>query len=82
VPPTPCGGRSGAALDREDRALTRFTVVDLFADRAVRRSLIGAFLMMLSVTFAFWGVGTFIPTYVGSAPRAGFRRRIGRLGPD
>jgi len=22
--------------------------------------------MMLSVTFAFWGVGTFIPTYVGS----------------
>jgi len=23
-------------------------------------------LMMLSVTFAFWGVGTFVPTYVGS----------------
>src|SRR6202048_376817 len=64
--------RSGAALGREDHALTRFTVVDLFADRAVRRSLIGAFLMMLSVTFAFWGVGTFIPTYVGSvAAKAG-----------
>jgi MFS family permease len=64
--------RSGAALDREDHALTRFTVVDLFADRAVRRSLIGAFLMMLSVTFAFWGVGTFIPTFVGSvAAKAG-----------
>src|SRR6266403_3040692 len=64
--------RSGAALDREDRALTRFPVVALFADRAVRRSLIGAFLMMLSVTFAFWGVGTFIPTYVGSvAAKAG-----------
>ena len=58
--------RSGAELDGESKALTRFTVVDLFADRAVRRSLIGAFLMMLSVTFAFWGVGTFIPTYVGS----------------
>jgi MFS family permease len=58
--------RSGAALEGENEALTRFTVVDLFADRTVRRPLIVAFLMMLSVTFAFWGVGTFIPTYVGS----------------
>jgi MFS family permease len=64
--------RSGAELDGESKALTRFTVVDLFADRSVRRSLTGAFLMMLSVTFAFWGVGTFIPTYVGSvAAKAG-----------
>jgi len=59
-------------LDGETHALTRFTVVDLFADRAVRRPLILAFLMMLSVTFAFWGVGTFIPTYVGTvAAKAG-----------
>src|SRR5216684_1439313 len=64
--------RSGAALEGENVALTRFTVVDLFADRTVRRPLIVAFLMMLSVTFAFWGVGTFIPTYVGSvAAKAG-----------
>jgi MFS family permease len=64
--------RSGAALDGENVALTRFTVVDLFADRTVRRPLIGALLMMLSVTFAYWGVGTFIPTYVGSvAAKAG-----------
>ncbi|HEX3522060.1 MAG TPA: hypothetical protein VHT52_08235 [Stellaceae bacterium] len=47
-------------------------MVDLFSDRSVRRPLIVAFLMMLSVTFAFWGVGTFIPTYVGSvAAKAG-----------
>jgi MFS family permease len=47
-------------------------VVDLFSDRSVRRPLIVAFLMMLSVTFAFWGGGTFIPTYVGSvAAKAG-----------
>jgi len=58
--------RSGAALDSENVALTRFTVVDLFADRTVRRPLIGSLLMMFSVTFAFWGVSTFIPTYVGS----------------
>ncbi len=56
--------RSGADLEGEDRALTRFTLVDMFADRTVRRPLIFSFLMMLSVTFAFWGVGTFIPTYV------------------
>src|SRR5205814_675477 len=33
---------------------------------------IASLLMMLSVTFAYWGVGTFIPTYVGSvAAKAG-----------
>jgi MFS family permease len=57
--------RHGAELSGERAALTRFTLVDLFADRTVRRPLIGSFLMMLSVTFAFWGVSTFIPTYVG-----------------
>jgi len=64
--------QSGAVLEGVDAALTRFTVVDLFSDRSVRRPLIFAFLMMLSVTFAFWGVGTFIPTYVaGVAAKAG-----------
>ncbi len=64
--------QSGVVLEGVDAALTRFTVVDLFADRSVRRPLILAFLMMLSVTFAFWGVGTFIPGYVGSvAAKAG-----------
>jgi MFS family permease len=58
--------RSGEALDDASEALTRFTVVDLFADRTIRRPLVLSFLMMLSVTFAFWGVGTFVPTYVGS----------------
>jgi len=62
----------GEALAGEHAALTRFTVVDLFADRSVRRPLITSFLMMLSVTFAFWGVATFIPTYVGTvATKAG-----------
>ena len=58
--------RHGAALAGERAALTRFTLVDLFADRTVRRPLICSLLMMLSVTLAFWGVSTFIPTYVGS----------------
>jgi MFS family permease len=64
--------RHGAELSGERAALTRFTLIDLFADRTVRRSLIGSFLMMLSLTFAFWGVSTFIPTYVGTvAAKAG-----------
>src|SRR5438477_4478980 len=61
----PAQMQSGAVLRGGDAALTRFTVVDLFTDRSVRRPLILSFLMMLSVTFAYWGVGTFIPTYVG-----------------
>src|SRR5579883_2933008 len=64
--------RAGAALEGIDAALTRFTVADMFFDRSVRPRLIAAFLMMLSVTFGFWGVATFIPTYVGTvAAKAG-----------
>jgi len=64
--------RRGASLSGERAALTRFTLVDLFADPAVRWPLIGSFLMMLSLTFAFWGVSTFVPTYVGMmAAKAG-----------
>src|SRR4029077_12674476 len=35
--------RSGAVLDGESRALARFTVTDLFADRTIRRPLIASF---------------------------------------
>jgi len=65
--------QGGAQLEGVDAQLTRSTIVDLFTERLVRWRLIGAFLMMLSVTFVFWGVATFIPTYVGSvAAKAGF----------
>lgn len=64
--------RSGAVLDHEATALTRFTIADIFVDRSVRARLVVAFLMMLSVTFGFWGVATFVPTYVGTvAAKAG-----------
>jgi len=58
--------QSGAALEGVDAALTRSTVVDMFTDPMIRRRLVPAFLMMLSVTFGFWGVATFVPTYVGT----------------
>jgi MFS family permease len=56
---------SGAPITGEAAAMTRFTIIDMFVDKSVRWRLIGAFLMMLSVTFGFWGVATFVPTYVG-----------------
>src|SRR5207302_9729567 len=62
--------RSGATLEGENQALTKFTLIDLWSDPSVRRNLILSFLMMLSVTFAYWGVGTFIPTYVGKVAAA------------
>jgi MFS family permease len=64
--------RDGADLQGVDAALTRFTISDMFLDKSVRPRFITAFLMMLSVTFGFWGVATFVPTYVGTvAAKAG-----------
>ena len=62
--------QSGAELAGVDAQLTRSTFVDMLTDRSVCWRLLGAFLMMLSVTFAFWGVATFIPTYVGTVAKA------------
>jgi MFS family permease len=64
--------RSGAALDAGEHALTRFTLVDLFAEPEVRRRTIFTFLMSLTTTLAWWGISTWVPPYVGSvAAKAG-----------
>src|SRR6266513_2183034 len=57
--------RQGAALEGENAALVRFTLVDLFAEGAVRARLFLTFVMSLSVTIGYWGVSTFVPAYVG-----------------
>jgi MFS family permease len=62
--------RQGAALEGEDAALVRFTLVDLFAEGAVRARLFLTFVMSLSVTIGYWGVSTFVPSYVGSVAAA------------
>lgn len=62
--------RQGAALKGEDAALVRFTLVDLFAEPAVRSRLLLTFVMSLSVTIGYWGVSTFVPSYVGSVATA------------
>jgi MFS family permease len=68
--------RSGAALDAGEHALTRFTLVDLFAEPEVRRRTIFAFLMSLTTTLAWWGISTWVPPYVGSvAAKAGLAQQ-------
>jgi MFS family permease len=57
---------SGVALAAEERALTRFTLSDLFSDRQSRRHVILAFLLSLTTTLAWWGISTWVPPFVGS----------------
>jgi MFS family permease len=59
--------RGGETLGAEELALTRITLVDLFADPEVRRRIILASLMSLGTTFVFWAVGAWIPPYVAAA---------------
>jgi len=62
--------RQGAALEGEDVALNRFTLVDLFAEPAVRSQLIVTLIMSLSATIGYWGVSTWSPSYAGSLATA------------
>jgi MFS family permease len=62
--------RQGAALEGENAALVRFTLVDVFAEPAVRMRLFLTFMMSLSVTIGYWGVSTFVPAYVGTIAAA------------
>jgi MFS family permease len=58
--------KSGAALTESDTAVARFTVVDLFVGRAMRRQTIIVFLMSLTTTLAWWGISTWVPQFIGS----------------
>src|SRR5260370_12419758 len=75
--------RQGAALKGEDAALVRFTLVDMFAEPAVRMRLLLTFVMSLSITIGYWGVASFVPSYFGSvATAAGLpaQRWVGLVG--
>src|SRR5215475_11383483 len=69
--------RSGAAMAPEDRALTRFTAVDLFSDPEIRRRTIIALLLSLTTTLAWWGISSWLPPYAASLAAA-----VGRLCRD
>jgi MFS family permease len=59
-----------AARERHER--TRFTLVELFAERAVRRRVFFAFLLSLTTTLTWWGISAWLPPYVASvAAKAG-----------
>jgi MFS family permease len=58
--------RQGGVLKGEDAALVRFTLIDMFAEPAVRTRLFWTFVMSLSATIGYWGVSTFVPSFVGS----------------
>jgi MFS family permease len=62
--------RQGAALHGEDAAIVRFTLFDMFAEPAVRTRLVLTFVMSLSVTIGYWGVSSFVPSYVGAVATA------------
>ena len=57
--------RSGAVLAVSDEKLARFTLFDLFKDRALRRQTMVVFLMSLTTTVGFWGISTWVPPFVG-----------------
>jgi MFS family permease len=64
--------RSNAEMSAEERALTRFTITDLFVDPEIRRRAIITFLMSLTTTLAWWGISTWVTPFVGSvAGKAG-----------
>src|SRR5262249_22697259 len=62
--------RQGAALAGGDAALRRVTLGGLLCEPAGRPRLFLTFVMSLSVTIGYWGVSTFVPSYVGSVAAA------------
>ena len=68
--------RSGETLGAHDEALARFTVSDLFAEPQIRNRVLLCLVMSFATTFAFWGISTWIPPYVGA-----FAAKAGLSGP-
>lgn len=57
--------RAGIVLGASEAKLTRFTLVDLFSEPAIRRQTIVVFLMSLTTTVGFWGISTWVPPFIG-----------------
>ena len=64
--------RSGETLGAQEEALARFTLSDLFAEPQMRNRVLLCLAISFATTFAFWGISTWIPPYVGAfAAKAG-----------
>jgi MFS family permease len=60
----------GNAVSAEDQALTRFTLVELFAEPAMRWRTIIALLMATASSVGFWAISSWVPPYAGSVAAA------------
>jgi MFS family permease len=58
--------RQGYQTTAEDHALTRFTLLDLFATPVTRNRTVIAFLMATTSAVGFWGISTWVPPYIGA----------------
>lgn len=60
----------GDTLGTADHALTRFTLVGLFAESAMRWRTIVALLMATASSVGFWAISSWVPPYAGSLAAA------------
>jgi MFS family permease len=67
---SPPGGGPPQSDGAEQTQHSRFTVVELFADRERRRRTFLVLLMSLTTTLAWWGISSWIPPYVAQQAAA------------
>lgn len=60
----------GDTASAEDRALTRFTLVELFVEPDIRRRTVIALLMATASAVGFWAISSWVPPYAGSVAAA------------
>jgi MFS family permease len=58
--------KSGSSLNDDQSKLAKFTLVDLFTDKSLRKQTIIIFLMSLTTTVGFWGISTWVPQFIAS----------------
>ena len=62
--------KSGTSLNDDQTKLAKFTLVDLFTDKSLRKQTIILFLMSLTSTVGFWGIATWVPPFIASIAAA------------
>ena len=58
--------KSGSSLNDDQSKLAKFTLVDLFTDKSLRKQTIILFLMSLTTTVGFWGIASWVPPFIAS----------------
>ena len=58
--------KNGNELNDDQSKLAKFTLVDLFTDKSLRKQTIVIFLMSLTTTVGFWGISTWVPPFIAS----------------